>query len=427
MSAVLITLTGGNSTTSFETGLFQFKMSPPQILQFQHLVQNGNTLIDRISFKDKFEITFPFVTQSEYNHLIDICQSVPNPFITVDYQTDGIERLWDGITSYSSSISLIDTQIANFLYPDYNNLVNYGLLVTKDTLNLFINPNADNGDTNAEVEDSVTTKKNLTISASTAYTLWGSHSFKADNTNINDYTPESVSAATLLSGIGRPGFDTSGAIQVLTGYTSLLLYNSSPFINQSSHWTISYTSIDLGIGYVYGPHYCYRTETISPGSNTYTFQLSLDYLSMHVPPSGGNITLTISDNGSQTNTAIFNYSAGYYGTGHPLYGFISVTKTFSSSPSSHIRCRIDFNNIDYIIDSISYGGELRLQLVQEAFPLPWVDTSSGSPVVVSPDTGLLYKAPLSLCAYDGVHLEPPVAKGETQSPQSVSLWFKSLG
>lgn len=402
---------------SFSTEMFNFKMLPPYCKEFKHSVQNGGTLIDRIAYKDRFEVLFPFLTQSQYNELMSILQKTSDPFLKLRYETDGLVRVWDSSTAFPTDIegSVHGVEIHDYL--DFSGVE--GVLTARATTNLFVNPNGDSLDlTGVEEEDSVTTKKNLTLTLSTEQYLWGTHSFKADNSNTNDYTPESGSSASVAASEGRPGYTDSGALQISEGYSSLLKYNHHPFTTYSANWTTARGSIVMD--QVYSPEYCYRTESISPASNTYTFQVSRSTLLLF-GNTGGSITLTISDLAGQSASRTFYFT----GWTEPSSGFMSVTKTFSGSLSTQLRVRVDFTNIDFVNEGS--GQYLQMQLVQKSYPMPWQDTSAGDVVVVAENVGLLYKAPISVWGTDGIHYEPPTSPSDTQSPQSISFWFRSLG
>ena len=437
----LITITGGGSTKPFSTNMFTFKMAPPQVLEYKHTIQNGSTSIDRISFKDKFEILLPFVQQTDYNNLIDILQSLSSPFLTVYYQTDRLDRLWDGVTAYASDIVIALTQTAYYNYRDYYPTpAGGGLLVGGATTNLFTNPNGnDNSLTNVSVEDATTTKKNLTISNSTDYYNWGTHSFKADNTMGATYTPEAISSAVVNTNDGRPDYSDSGSIGMNRSYTSYALYNWNPWedTTHKTAWDVGssegtyYPSSDEVISFNNGSQF-YQDVSIVPASDTFTFSIYLDAGASIIRDAyyGESmiITLTISA-GSQTETKVYTVrdpNDPLYDPNYTLPKILSVTKIFIASAATHIRCYMKFNRVE----RIRSASKFRLQLSKNSYTMPWTQVTT-TPVTTTADKGLLYKAPLSMWGHglldgDGSGT-PSVEPKDWSTPQAASMWFRSTG
>lgn len=100
---------------SFTPTLFEFKMLPPYIEEVQHTIQNGSTLVDIIAYKDRFELRWPYLAQPEYNTLMQVLYNITSPFFKIDYQVDGLQRVWDGVTAPSSSINTDVQRIRNMV------------------------------------------------------------------------------------------------------------------------------------------------------------------------------------------------------------------------------------------------------------------------------------------------------------------------
>ena len=439
-TAANLTLSGGNASSSFSTNMFSFKMTPPQILEYKHLIQNGNTAIDRISFKDRFEITLPYVQQTDYNNLMDMLQSTTNPYLIVDYYTDKLERLWDGVTAYPADIKVSLTKVPYYNYRDYYPTpAGGGLLIGGATTNLFINPNGDdNSLTNVSVEDTVTTKKNLTITNSQDYHNWGTHSFKADNTAGATYTPEAISSAVLNAADGRPDYSDSGSIEMDRAYTSYAHYNWNPWMDSThkSAWDNPSGTYDVTYDYVgsFSNHVQFdQSVATAAASNTFTFSIYLDAGATIDPDTSYGmptvITLTLSDGHSQIATKTYTLRVPLdplYDPNYTLPKILSVTKTFASSPYSNVYCRVQF---DYVV-RINTASKFRLQLTKTAYTMPWVQVTT-TPVTTTANNGLLYKAPLSMWGHgliDGVGNQAPTAEPiDYATPQAASMWFRSTG
>lgn len=164
-----------NST--FNVDIFKFMMLPPYIEEVQHTVQNGDTLVDTIAYKDRFSITWPYLNQDDYNTLINLLYS--NQFLQVDYTTDQIQRLWDGATAFT-------VVSANFSgTPVY---LNGGIITDRATTNLSTNPSGED----ASVSDVVAEDANITVTNSLEESLFGIRSFKAVNSDSADYEPDTT-------------------------------------------------------------------------------------------------------------------------------------------------------------------------------------------------------------------------------------------
>jgi hypothetical protein len=166
---------------SFNLDVFMFEMMPPYIEEKQHVVQNGNLLTDIIAYKDRFQITWPYLDQMNYNALLAILYDKTDPYIEVDYVTDSIRRLWDGSTAYSEKSAIFTGGTP--VYQDG------GILSEMATTNLFTNPSGEDlSTTNLVAEDS-----EITITNTNEQYLFGGRSFKLENSALADYEPTNAS------------------------------------------------------------------------------------------------------------------------------------------------------------------------------------------------------------------------------------------
>jgi hypothetical protein len=212
------TLTINNT---FSPEIFTFEMLPPYVVEKQHEIQNGNLLTDIIAYKDQFQIIWPWLSQTEYNSLMTILYSLTDPYLTVEYVTDSLTRIWDSSTTYSPVSAYFSGTTE--VYDEG------GILVEKATTNLFKQPSGEYGATTyVEGEDS-----DITVTNSSDVSLFGIKSYKVENSGDADYEnylpwwdPGNEYQCTIRTDLGRSGWLTSGTICVDTTTSNKALHTS---------------------------------------------------------------------------------------------------------------------------------------------------------------------------------------------------------
>lgn len=320
-----------NST--FGPEIFVFEMLPPYVVEKQHEIQNGDLLIDIIAYKDQFQIIWPWLSQTEYNNLMTILYNLTDPYLTVEYVTDSLTRIWDSSTAYSP-VSAYFSAI-----PVY---ANNGILSEMVTTNLFIDPSAESGGTGQVVaEDS-----EITVTNSLNQSLYGSRSFKATNSNSADYEPiNAIGTRGYVASVCRDNHEQEKSLGVSTGAKNVALYTDFSTGNADNGvWTYNnLTKITSGefpitLAANMGMPDSYMEQIVTTGIGTsYIFQVS--YKSLNVE---GSITVEARDSSNTliTSTTVTTPSSA-------REGYIIAAVSFTATTAT-TKCRLVINNwIDF--------------------------------------------------------------------------------